>query len=1135
MFLILNEQKITDNIDPNKLIKIQLKYLNFDYKLINTYKEILDYLELNNNLTENTIVINKCCGINKFLIKDLDQINQLNQNTILGFDNKFDFILNNLTQNNRYFIPINNNLKHNNINTINCSSFLIKNLELYRILKSLEPEKLTEIVNYNYLSSKVNFVLISKSSYINKILIYNSRIFSSEYTVFKDFQKYSNLELLENNYTNYQNYLQNQNTSFNPSYLKNEILSSLHLSNLSYIFVFLNENVKISDLLNNLINQDNNANLLNTFYNNLIFIHNQDSKNLKNQLEYFKRNNPNFRMNTLFLDHKTIKISQIINSIPEFCDLYLITNSNELLNINTKWFNNYLDNDLLRLFKLPKSVYECYNFGQLFESIENIDNLSDNENDDNYQLKIQLYNNLKHNLSLITCQYFKDNYTIFNLTNNLDLKKNQFKLENLDLPNPSFNIDILDKYFDNQNYDLIYDVIKYVLINKLYTKPDLIYKSLGIIPSTNYQFKDEDVRAIINLVEIKDIQSLLSISTILIDNENISVIQEVLENYIKKQKIADTDTIILTYILYKCKLFKNNVNITYDKIYLDFFVKHISYIISNLEVIQTINSETDVNQIKIDLLTYLINRKELVSIQDFKIIQNYISTNITFNYFDLEKETRQNIIKYFEINPSLMINSILSLSECMKTTEDILLKRRNVSILSSVLNEYYSKDDSFIKKAIDEDLLDETTFLKLQSTFKYSYHGISNRELFKNLGICGQMCIKYCMIKKYSEKLNRSPYNSSNLQDFFDYQVHPTNKKKICFISNFLTRKHSVFKDRHQVIKHLANKGFDVYIATFNQIDYKFSQIFNGIKENIILKNTNFYSIIENVDLLRSYNFDKIVFCEIGMDGNALNLAYFRMARIQYNTWGHSDTSGFDNIDYFVSSKLYEEEYKLAQENYTEKLILQNSLCTSYVNPSENYVLDTPRTYYGLSKYDKIILCPQSLFKIMPEYDDYIFDILKDNPEASIVFVDSLDKKYQMYDRWDNKLTLEYQGILSRVKFIGSLDHKKFVNLIKLCDVMIDPYPFGGCNTSFEAFSVDIPVVTRPSTRINGRFTHGFYIKMGFTDLVANNKKEYVNLVTRLLNDTEFKNNTVEKIKNNKDKLFKDQETLQEWEELLSQ
>ena len=97
--------------------------------------------------------------------------------------------------------------------------------------------------------------------------------------------------------------------------------------------------------------------------------------------------------------------------------------SNELLNINTKWFNNYLDNDLLRLFKLPKSVYECYNFGQLFESIENIVNLSDNENDDNYQLKIQSYNNLKHNLSLITCQYFKDNYTIFNLTNNLDLKK----------------------------------------------------------------------------------------------------------------------------------------------------------------------------------------------------------------------------------------------------------------------------------------------------------------------------------------------------------------------------------------------------------------------------------------------------------------------------------------------------------------------------------------------------------------------------------------------------------------------------------------------------------------------------------------------------------------------------------------
>ena len=225
------------------------------------------------------------------------------------------------------------------------------------------------------------------------------------------------------------------------------------------------------------------------------------------------------------------------------------------------------------------------------------------------------------------------------------------------------------------------------------------------------------------------------------------------------------------------------------------------------------------------------------------------------------------------------------------------------------------------------------------------------------------------------------------------------------------------------------------------------------------------------------------------MDANVHTIANFRLGKVQFNTWGHSDTSGMRMIDYYVSSKLYELPYEISKEHYSEKLILQNSLCTCYLNPIINYQLDTPRSFYGLSKNEFIILCPQSLFKIHPSFDEYIFEILLNNQETYIVFVDALNKKFKMYDRWEsklNKLDIKYKNILSRIKFIGFLEHSKFVNLIKLCDFMIDPYPFGGCNTSFEAFSLDIPIVTQPSNMINGRFTYGFYQKMGFNDLKMN-------------------------------------------------
>ena len=35
-------------------------------------------------------------------------------------------------------------------------------------------------------------------------------------------------------------------------------------------------------------------------------------------------------------------------------------------------------------------------------------------------------------------------------------------------------------------------------------------------------------------------------------------------------------------------------------------------------------------------------------------------------------------------------------------------------------------------------------------------------------------------------------------------------------------------------------------------------------------------------------------------------LAFARLAPIQITTWGHSETSGIDTVDYFVSSKYFE-------------------------------------------------------------------------------------------------------------------------------------------------------------------------------------------------------------------------------------
>ena len=69
-------------------------------------------------------------------------------------------------------------------------------------------------------------------------------------------------------------------------------------------------------------------------------------------------------------------------------------------------------------------------------------------------------------------------------------------------------------------------------------------------------------------------------------------------------------------------------------------------------------------------------------------------------------------------------------------------------------------------------------------------------------------------------------------------------------------------------------------------------------------------------------------------------LAYSRIAPIQLTTWGHSETSGIDTIDYFISSEYFcgSLPYEEVQKQYSEKLILLKSLGT-FILVLINYLL----------------------------------------------------------------------------------------------------------------------------------------------------------------------------------------------------
>lgn len=363
-------------------------------------------------------------------------------------------------------------------------------------------------------------------------------------------------------------------------------------------------------------------------------------------------------------------------------------------------------------------------------------------------------------------------------------------------------------------------------------------------------------------------------------------------------------------------------------------------------------------------------------------------------------------------------------------------------------------------------------------------------------------------------------------------------KIKIGFICFYIIQRGicSVFRDRSQVFMKLDSNKFEKYLIygdmseQINSKDKEFitssiylNQFINSmdykIKIDFCLKNYDNY-----VKQLLNLKLDVIVYDSIGMEPRGMIFSNYRLAPVQINTWGHSITSGASEIDYFFSSKYYElEDLDKAQEFYSEKLVALDSLCTCY--PEMKSTLDMSREQLKLPNDKNILFCLVYYKKINLEFIDVLNEILS-NLEDTIVIMLNFGVTIEKQNFIKNKLN-------DKILFIDKCDYKTFNNYIYHSTLVIDTYPFGGCNTSLDTFLRGRIVITRPSEFLPGRFTYGFYKRMGITEPICNSYKEYIEKVIFYVNNKKERELIENKIMENRHLLFNDIESINEWQEKI--
>ncbi|MGE4506518.1 MAG: tetratricopeptide repeat protein [Desulfovibrionaceae bacterium] len=277
-----------------------------------------------------------------------------------------------------------------------------------------------------------------------------------------------------------------------------------------------------------------------------------------------------------------------------------------------------------------------------------------------------------------------------------------------------------------------------------------------------------------------------------------------------------------------------------------------------------------------------------------------------------------------------------------------------------------------------------------------------------------------------------------------------------------------------------------------------------GLFDHFLHEPHDFSSLLRAV---RRHDLDALLYPEIGMDPTTLRAAALRLAPVQAVSLGHPMTTGLPTMDYFLSSSLMEPED--GERWYTERLIRLPGLSVRYAPlpvPRESF----SRSDFGLPDHAFLFLCPQSLFKLLPQHDELFARIARHLPDCRFVFVEHLGADV-LSQRFLARMGRAFAAHTLRADdFVILLPYQtreRFHGLNSVCDLFLDSLGWSGFNTAMEAAGAGLPAISCPqpfsgeSTPMRARHCAAVLETMGLEENIARDLDDYVELAVRIAHE----------------------------------
>ncbi len=315
----------------------------------------------------------------------------------------------------------------------------------------------------------------------------------------------------------------------------------------------------------------------------------------------------------------------------------------------------------------------------------------------------------------------------------------------------------------------------------------------------------------------------------------------------------------------------------------------------------------------------------------------------------------------------------------------------------------------------------------------------------------------------------------------------PGRRLKIGYVSADF-RRHSVAYFVESLLKHHDSMEFEVYCYYNNSLVDEVTRRFISLADHWVPCDNLDDSMLDA--RIRQDGIDILIDLSGHTAHHRLRTFAGRPAPVQVTYLGYPATTGLSAINYRFTDA-YADPPGAGDEYYTEQLIRLPQTFLSYSPPpSAPEVQSTPALRNGYVTFGSF----NALQKISLQVVEVWSRLLAAMPTARL-FLKSAGLEHEAIRERYFELFASHGVARDRVTLTGrDSNFNEHLQRYHEVDLALDPFPYNGTTTTFEAMWMGVPTVTLRGKRHAGRVGTSLLANAGLNGFIAKNEEEYVQI-----------------------------------------